>query len=232
MPRLNWAEAWKKHFPPIAIGSALRVVPSWHDLLPRQNGTVVVLDPGLSFGTGQHPTTLFCLRQLVAHRQAGQSQSLLDIGTGSGILAISAAKLGYSPVRAVDIDPEAVRVARANAMRNQVQTRLSISHRGLTRLPLQGAKGYDLICANLTSDLLLTESDRILNRLKHEGILVLAGILAKEFLEVQRHYAKQGLRLLASAIAEEWQSASFSRPASQARSGYFGSSGQKNRKNN
>ena len=85
---------------------------------------MVVLDPGLSFGTGQHPTTGFCLEQLAAWRSAGIPQSCLDLGTGSGILAIAAAKLGYAPVKALDVDPDAVRTACANARRNRVSARI------------------------------------------------------------------------------------------------------------
>ena len=93
----DWAESWKLHFKPVVIGSALLLKPSWSRRRPRKGQAVVVLDPGLSFGTGRHPTTAFCLRQLVARRRRAEAQSCLDIGTGSGILAIAAAKLGYAP---------------------------------------------------------------------------------------------------------------------------------------
>src|SRR6266478_6025913 len=106
--REDWAESWKKHFQPLEIGRALLIIPSWSRRRPRAGQAVVVLDPGLSFGTGQHPTTAFCLEQIVARRQIGGRQSFLDIGTGSGILAIAAARLGYRPVRAFDLDPAAV----------------------------------------------------------------------------------------------------------------------------
>ena len=207
--RANWAEVWKEHFRPIAIGSGLLVVPSWHRHSPRRNQAVVVIDPGLSFGTGQHPTTLFCLRQILAFRQADQKQSLLDIGTGSGILAIAAAKLGYVRVRAFDSDVEAVRVARANAVKNRVQGILSVGHQDLARLPLQVANKYDLICANLVRDILWEESQRITNQLKPTGVLVLAGLLKQQFGGVQKRFEARGLRLVATATGGEWQSGSF-----------------------
>ena len=100
----NWAEAWKRHFKPIAIGSALLVKPSWSRRPPAKGQAVVILDPGLSFGTGQHPTTRFCFEQIVRSRKANRIQSFLDIGTGSGILSIAAAKLGYRPVGSFDLD--------------------------------------------------------------------------------------------------------------------------------
>jgi len=106
--REDWAESWKRHFHPLEFGNTLLIKPSWSKKRPRKNQAVVILDPGLSFGTGQHPTTSFCLNELVHNRQSGTRQSFLDIGTGSGILAIAAAKLGYQPVRAFDFDPESV----------------------------------------------------------------------------------------------------------------------------
>src|SRR5205814_9828492 len=102
----DWSESWKRHFKPLEIGRELLIRPSWSKRRAHKDQAVVVLDPGLSFGTGQHPTTAFCLRQLATRRIPGQAQSFLDIGTGSGILAISAARLGYGPIRAIDSDSE------------------------------------------------------------------------------------------------------------------------------
>ncbi|MBU6402673.1 MAG: 50S ribosomal protein L11 methyltransferase, partial [Verrucomicrobia bacterium] len=102
--RAAWMDSWRRHFRPLAVGRRLLIRPTWSRRRARPDQAVVVLDPGLSFGTGQHPTTAFCLRQLVAWRKRGGRQSLLDVGTGSGILAIAAAKLGYSPVQGWDND--------------------------------------------------------------------------------------------------------------------------------
>src|SRR6267142_293967 len=98
LPRQDWAESWKKHFHPIEIGSTLLIKPSWSKRRPKKSQATIILDPGLSFGTGQHPTTAFCLRELVAHRKIGAEQPFLDIGTGSGILAIAATRLDYARV--------------------------------------------------------------------------------------------------------------------------------------
>ena len=122
--RENWAESWKRHFKPIEIGGELLIKPSWSKRRAKKNQAVLILDPGLSFGTGQHPTTSFCLEQLVQHRTIKADQSFLDIGTGSGILALAAAKLGYSLVEAFDFDPEAVAIARTNARRNRVSDKI------------------------------------------------------------------------------------------------------------
>jgi ribosomal protein L11 methyltransferase len=208
--RENWAESWKLHFKPLEIGSALLLKPSWSRRRPRKGQVVVVLDPGLSFGTGRHPTTAFCLRQLVARRRSGGSQSCLDIGTGSGILAIAAAKLGYAPVDAFDFDPEAVRIARANARRNGVAAKTRLRWQDLTKLPRRSARQYSLVCANLISTLLMAERERILARLRADGVLVIAGILEREFAQVQRSFETAGLRLVASRTQNEWRCGAFS----------------------
>lgn len=209
VPRQDWAESWKRHFKPIAIGSALLLKPSWSRKRPRKGQSVVVLDPGLSFGTGQHPTTAFCLGQLVRRRKAGKPQSLLDAGTGSGILAIAAAKLGYAPVEAFDFDPDAVRIGRQNARRNRVAARIRLSRRDVTKLPSRSGRKFSVVCANLTSNLLLSERGRLLARLESEGTLVLAGILETEFPRVQQAYESAGMRLAASQTRKEWRSGAF-----------------------
>jgi len=209
--REDWAESWKRHFHPMEIGDTLLVKPSWSKRRPKKGQALVVLDPGLSFGTGQHPTTSFCLGEIVrtAREDARPTKlkSFLDIGTGSGILAIAAAKLGYAPVHAFDFDPDAVRVAKENASKNEVKFKLT---RGdVTKLPLKPARQYDLVCANLISNLLIAERQRIVNRLKPDGTLVLAGILAKEFPEVERFFSGLKLRLVAKRVENEWCSGSF-----------------------
>jgi ribosomal protein L11 methyltransferase len=204
----KWAESWKRHFKPIDIGPLL-VKPGWSRRRPHPGQVEVVLDPGLAFGTGQHPTTAFCLEQLSALRRPHESQSLLDLGTGSGILAIAAVKLGYQPVAALDFDPEATRIARANARKNGVLTRLRIARRDVRKLSRTPARRFNIICANLLADLLVSERDRILAHLHREGVLVLAGILKTEFQKVQRPYEAAGLHLRARRAQKEWCSASF-----------------------
>jgi len=168
-----------------------------------------VLDPGLSFGTGQHATTEFCLRQLVARRPADQPRSFLDMGTGSGILAIAAAKLGYHPVEAFDVDPDAVRIALDNAARNGVSARVRVWRQDLRKLGCQRAPRYHLICANLEVGLLLSEHRRILSRLDRKGALVLSGILDRQFPSVRNRYVRSGLTLAAEELRQEWRSGVF-----------------------
>jgi ribosomal protein L11 methyltransferase len=209
IPRENWSESWKRHFKPLEIGNALLIKPSWSRRRPRRGQALVVLDPGLSFGTGQHPTTEFCLRQLTAARNRGQTQSFLDLGTGSGILAIAAAKLGYQPVHAVDFDPASVRVARENARRNGVAAQVAITQGDVTKLPARPTRHYDLVCANLISTLLVAERRRIVRRVSPDGLLVLAGILRSEFKKVQAAYEQLGFQLAASKTGREWRSGAF-----------------------
>jgi ribosomal protein L11 methyltransferase len=207
--REDWAESWKKHFKAIEIGRALLVKPSWIKKQPRLGQSVVILDPGLSFGTGQHATTSFCLGQIAGQGRASAAKSFLDIGTGSGILAIAAVKLGFQPVHAFDFDPESVRVAKANARVNKVSAKLKIFPGDVTKLPVKAAKQFDLVCANLISNLLIAEKKKIVARVKPGGTLVLAGILAAEFTLVQRAFEDLGLKLVASKVEKEWRSGSF-----------------------
>ena len=209
LQRQDWAESWKKHFKPIQIGQALLIKPSWSQIRARSGQACVVLDPGLSFGTGQHATTLFCLEQIVRCRRADQRQSFLDVGTGSGILAIAAAKLGYSPIQAFDFDPESVRVSRINADQNHVLDRVRAVRRDLTKQPRQSKMRFDLVCANLIYDLLLSERERIVNRLAPAGSLILAGILKTQFAQVQAAYEQLGMTLKRTKAGKEWRSGQF-----------------------
>ena len=212
----DWANSWKRHFHPLEVGVSLLVKPSWSRRRARAGQAEVVLDPGLSFGTGQHPTTLFCLRQLVATRSTSTPQSVLDLGTGSGILCIAAVKLGYTPVHGFDFDPVAIRIARANTRRNGVLRRVQLQVADVRRLPLRCAVPYDVVCANLSADVLTSECARIAARVKSSGILVLAGILRKEFRQVARTYASAGFKLVASQTEKEWQGGAFVRSPARA----------------
>lgn len=209
MRNQDWAESWKRHFKPIEIHSKLLIKPSWSRLRVRKKQVCIILDPGLSFGTGQHPTTRFCLEQLVALGDAAPTQSVLDLGTGSGVLALAAAKLGYFPVEAIDIDPEALRVARQNARINGLTRRILYREADVTKIKSSSVNSYSIICANLISNLLFSERDRILSFLKPSGTLILAGILHSEFAKVRRHFLAGGMRMVDDRREQEWHSASF-----------------------
>jgi len=209
LPYKTWAESWKRHFKPIHIAGKILIKPSWSRLAPRSGESVIVLDPGLSFGTGQHPTTGFCLRELARASNLKRPQSLLDLGTGSGILAISAAKLGYRPIEALDIDPESVRVAKVNASTNGVAQKLRITQADLRLLPLRSPRTYSVICANLMADLLIASRKIILAHLAPGGRVIVAGILEHEFDLVHRAFAAEDLKLVASRSKKEWRSGTF-----------------------
>lgn len=212
LPRVNWAEAWKKHFRPIRIGSSLLIRPSWSKASPRKGQAVVELDPGLSFGTGQHPTTEHCLRELARCQPQQRQASLLDIGTGSGILAIAAAKLGYRPVYALDNDPEAVRMATQNGRRNRVQDRITFATRDVLGMRALPHAQYTMVCANLLADLLVSIRAKLVQWCVPGGIISVAGILDREFQGVQKALTGSGLEFLRSRRRGEWRSGTFQRP--------------------
>lgn len=209
----NWKHSWKRHFKPLQIGRHLLLRPSWSKRRAMPGQSLVVLDPGLSFGTGQHPTTSFCLRELVNARKENLNPSLLDIGTGSGILAIAAAKLGYTPVHGFDYDPDSIRVAGANARRNRVDHKIRFRRQDLSTLPARGRQKWDVVCANLLADLLTQEAGKILNRVKPGGVLVIAGILSKEFNTLDQHFTALGVQPIRTRTEGEWRSGSYRVPA-------------------
>ena len=210
VPARDWSESWKRHFKPLDLGPRLLVKPTWSRRVPKKSQALVVLDPGLSFGTGQHATTRFCLEQLVALRDpAASSQSMLDVGTGSGILAIAAVKLGYQPVNAFDFDPDCVRVANENTELNGVAEVLSVTHDDITQVPKKPKQRYSVVCANLIYDLLIAERDRLLARVAPGGSLVLAGILETQFTLVRKTFEEAGWKLVAATTDKEWRSGTF-----------------------
>lgn len=206
--RENWAESWKRHFKPLAIGNSLLLKPSWSRRKAGAGQKVVVLDPGLSFGTGHHATTSFCLREVVRFASRGGG-SFLDMGTGSGILAIAAAILGCNPIEAFDFDPEAVRVARKNARQNRVRAGVKLFEADVTKLPARPKHAFDLVCANLISNLLVAEGKRIAARVAPGGTLVLAGILKIEFAKVRDAFDALGFQLVRHKDEKEWTSGAF-----------------------
>lgn len=207
----DWMESWKKHFVPLDIAGKLLIKPSWEKRRPKKGQHEIILDPGISFGTGHHATTSFCLEQLAGHRVDETRQSVIDIGCGSGILGIAAAKLGYTAIVCFDYNADSVRSARENAARNHVADRVRPTVKDLTRLPVETARKYDIVCANLIYDLLIAERERITNRLKPDGRLVLAGILETQFPKVTRAFREIGFKLVTAQVGGEWKSGAFRR---------------------
>lgn len=211
LPANSWLQSWKKHFKPLEIGGKLLIKPGWSKRRRKPGQATVILDPGLSFGTGQHPTTEFCLRGVVAVRTEAKAPSFLDVGTGSGILAIAAAKLGFSPVDAFDFDPDSISVAAENAARNRVAPEIHFWRQDVAALPKRSPRQYTLVCANLLADLLMINRDRLTARVELGGSLVLAGILQTEFEKVSACYRAGGFECVAYRIGGEWCSGQFRR---------------------
>lgn len=203
----EWAEAWKKYFKPIEISDKLLIRPSWIDTPAKDGQKILTLDPGMSFGTGQHATTLFCLKMI--DRLAGDPdvKTMLDAGCGSGILAIAAGLLGYEKVDAFDFDPDAVRVAEENLAINNVS---NIVPTVGDAAEYAGDPGkYDLVCANILGHLLIAFSGNISTWVKEGKYLSLAGILNQDFDAVSRCYCEKGFEELERFTLREWTSGLF-----------------------
>ncbi len=175
----NWVQLTQSQFDPIRVSDRLWIVPSWHTA-PDPEAIVLVLDPGMAFGTGSHPTTRLCLEWL--ERNVTEGVSLLDYGCGSGILAIAAAKLGAQEVLGVDIDPQAVIAAEHNATRNEVSARFADS-----AAEIEGQ--FDIVVANILSNPLKALAPAICGHVRAGGRLALSVILAEQTDELITAYA-------------------------------------------
>jgi ribosomal protein L11 methyltransferase len=226
----DWANAWKQHYRVLRVGERTVVVPSWLEYEAAPDDVVLHLDPGMAFGTGLHPTTQLCLRLL--ERYARPGQRALDLGTGSGILAIAAAKLGAGPVLALDNDPVAVQVAAENIARNGVADVVQAAEGSLgagktmghwlsgdfgeqaTAARGQGAgetragdpspASFDLIAANLIAKVLVILATDLAAALAPGGALVSSGIIDTKEAEVSAALTAAGLRQLERHAEGEW----------------------------
>jgi len=197
----DWVRLTQSQFDPIEIGDRLVITPSWHDTAPG-NRIPIVLDPGLAFGTGSHPTTRLCLQWLEQHLIAGTS--LIDYGCGSGILAIAAAKLGASAVTAIDIDPQALRASRDNAAINRVELNILS-----TDQPAPPAA--DIVVANILSSPLKVLAPMLCQLVRPGGRLVISGVLERQIDEVCAAYAAH-LPLTVADVAQGWACLSARKP--------------------
>jgi ribosomal protein L11 methyltransferase len=199
----DWAEAWKQHFPVLRVGRRLVIQPTWRRHRRRPTDVVIRLDPGMAFGTGLHPTTRLCLAGLEAWAADGlvENARLLDVGCGSGILAICAGLLGAGAVLGVDTDPLAVEATRANAALNGLEGVIE-ARRGT--LPLAGGGEFDLVCANLVAGLLVAMAADLRQALRPGGRLLVSGIFAEREGEVREAFDSAGLRIVARRTETDW----------------------------
>ena len=180
IPEQDWVRITQAQFDPIRISERLWIVPSWHDA-PDEQAINLKLDPGLAFGTGSHPTTRLCLQWLDQHMTSGQT--VLDYGCGSGILAIAALKLGAKSADGVDIDPQAVEAAQANAQTNNVEASF--------RLPESvDTQTYDIVLANILANPLRLLGELLASHVKTGGSIVLSGILETQAEEISEIYSQ------------------------------------------
>lgn len=189
----NWVQLTQSQFDPIRVSERLWIVPSWHET-PDPAAVNLILDPGMAFGTGSHPTTRLCLEWL--ERNVSEAFTVLDYGCGSGILAIAAARLGAGHVAGVDIDPQAVEAARANAERNGVTALFADS-----ATPVAGE--YDVVVANILSNPLRVLAPAICAHVRSGGKLALSGILHEQIDEIVAIYA-QWIPLQVADVREDW----------------------------
>jgi len=197
----DWAEGWKQHFSAVRIGRRLVVKPSWEAFAAGPSDVVVNLDPGMAFGTGTHGTTRLCLEALAVLFDGQEPpRRVLDVGTGSGILAIAAAALGAGRVLACDIDAEACRIAGDNAALNGVAERIELTAEPLSTLPT----GFDLVLANILAEENIRLADELVSRVAPGGALVLSGILQEKEAMVAEAFAAFPLDGPEITRREEW----------------------------
>ena len=170
----EWERSWLDQFEPIKVSEHLWICPSWCQP-PDPSGVNLILDPGLAFGTGSHETTWLCLQEINRLATDGElnDKTILDLGCGSGILAIAAARLSNAQVAAVDVDPKAVSASLENVTRNNVQDQVSCLHTDHFE-----ANEYDIVIANILANTIIDKSDYIKSLCRSEGIIILSGILA------------------------------------------------------
>ena len=197
----DWNEKWKEFYHVMKIGERVVICPSWEDYAPSDNEVVVRLDPGMAFGTGTHDTTRLCLELL--QRYVKSDSSLLDIGTGSGILAITARLLGAKNVIASDIDQVAVKVAGENARLNGVD---DIMFACGDILDMTKEK-YDVISANIVADVILSLLPRVSDFLNKDGVFIISGIISLRKDEVVEAIKENGFKIIDERETDSWYSA-------------------------
>ncbi|OGW37863.1 MAG: ribosomal protein L11 methyltransferase [Nitrospirae bacterium GWD2_57_9] len=202
VPDQDWNESWKKGFTPLDVGKSFTILPPWEE---QRSGRInLIIDPGMAFGTGHHETTRSCLVMMEKYEGRTAKDSFLDLGTGTGLLAIAAAKLGYRRIVAVDTDPLATEASRMNIGLNGV-TNIEVRDGSMDAVP----EKYDCIAANIISGVLIMLADQIAEHLNESGLAILSGILAEQAEEVVTAVEQAGLKLKETYPDDKWVSLVF-----------------------
>ena len=200
----DWSNEWKKYYHPIRVGKKIIICPSWESCEQNEEDVKITLDPGMAFGTGTHETTRLCM-QLLENYITSETR-MLDVGCGSGILAITALLLGAKSAVGVDIDELAVKVAQENAERNRVSDKLDLICGDLTE-KVEGK--YDVICANIVADVIIRMSHDICSFMKSGSILLCSGIIGPREPEVMNAMSECGLKHVTTLRERGWVAAAF-----------------------
>ena len=197
----DWANDWKQHFPAFKVGGKLVICPSWESWQTEAGEIVLTLDPGQAFGTGTHATTSLCLDAIAAHFESDDSpHDVLDVGTGSGILAMASAALGADKVLATDIDTAACEVAKSNISDNDLDEHITITEAPIENIPGQ----FDLVLANILAGENIRLAAELVAHLNPTGRLVLSGILIEQEQQVQDVFAEYPLTFVSATHRDEW----------------------------
>ena len=196
----DWANSWKAYYKPIKIGEKLVIVPAWEKYTPAEGELIVRMDPGMAFGTGTHETTRLVIKLLETYTKEGCR--MLDVGTGSGILAICASKLGAGECRAYDIDPMAVRVANEN-IKDSGLTNITCEVSDLLR-QVDKSRPYDLICANIVADIIIRMTPDVGELMHKDTVLLASGIILERSDDVVECFEKHGFRIVERLEENGW----------------------------
>lgn len=193
MAEEEWANAWKKYYQPFHLGHHIFVVPSWVEAEDEPGDIRISLDPGMAFGTGTHETTSMCMELLEEQVQSGDT--VFDIGCGSGILGIVAAKVGAKTVICSDLDPNAVLVAKENVQKNQVEGQVEVYAGDLTQVPAIQNRQADVIVANIIADVIIVLAPQAKKFLKQSGCLIASGIIKERRSDVEKALKEAGYQI-------------------------------------
>lgn len=195
----DWANEWKKYYKPTKIGKKIVVKPSWEEYQQEEGDLIIELDPGMAFGTGTHETTSMCIREL--ENYVDDTKTVFDIGCGSGILAIAAAKLGAKEVVAGDLDEVAVKVSKENCEINHVSDKVTVKHGSLFEVVDSKA---DVIVANIIADIIKILAKDVSKFLNEDGVFISSGIILAKIDEVCESLTENGFEIVKVERLGEW----------------------------